>query len=167
MQKKIIVLALVVVLTLGIGQGVLAFGPGLGLGGAVGRRACVRGTQAARELEITDEQQQQLSELRLQYLEKTQDLRLTQEKLGVELQALWSADELDAEAIAAKEAESAKVRVKLVEIRRELQSAIEKVYTAEQLEKLKAQPGNQMDCKGDRGRGMRQKRFLGGRGVES
>jgi len=58
----------------------------------------------------------------------------------VELQTLWSAEPLDAEAIAAKEAELAKVRVKMVEVRQELQKEAEGVLTEEQLEKIKIRP---------------------------
>lgn len=160
MQKRIVVVALVALLTLGIGQGVLAFGPGGGRGG----RTAILGTGAASKLGLTQEQQKQLSQLQLEHLDKTQALRLSQEKLRVELQTLWSAEQLDAEAIAAKEAELAKVRVKLVEARRELQKEAEGVFTEEQLEKVKTQPQGRMMRNGGRdgrGMGMWQRGFSG------
>ena len=159
MQKRIIVVALVAVLTLGIGQGVLAFGPGLGLSGTGGGRSARLGTQGASGLGLTAEQQKQLSELRLRHLDETNDLRLSQEKLRVELQALWSAESLDAEAIAAKEAELAKVRVKMVETSRKLRTEAEEIYTDEQLEKMKTQLEGQVGQRGGGrgGRGMWQR----------
>jgi Spy/CpxP family protein refolding chaperone len=150
MQKRIVVVALVALLTLGVGQGVLAFGRGGGRGG----RTAMLGTQTASGLELTQEQQEQLSELRLQHLEQTQDLRLSREKLRVELQTLWSAEPLDAEAIAAKEAELAKVRVKMVEVRQELQKEAEGVLTEEQLDRIKIRSQSQMNRGGRRGGGM-------------
>lgn len=150
MQKRIVVVALVALLTLGVGQGVLAFGRG----GGRGDRTAMLGTQTASGLELTQEQQEQLSELRLQHLEQTQDLRLSREKLRVELQTLWSAEPLDAEAIAAKEAELAKVRVKMVEVRQELQKEAEGVLTEEQLDRIKIRSQSQMNRGGRRGGGM-------------
>jgi Spy/CpxP family protein refolding chaperone len=161
MQKRIVVVALVAVLTLGIGQGVLAFGPGFGPSGTRGGRSARFGTQVTNELGLTAEQQKQLSELRLQHLEQTKDLRSSQEKLRIELQSLWSAESLDAEAIAAKEGELAKTRVKLVELNRKAQKEAETVYTDEQLEKLEAQPWRQMNRRYGQGggMGMRQRGF--------
>jgi len=163
MKKKIVIVALVTLLTLGIGQGVLAFGPRfspssgleLGLGRQWGYCGRMPGSQIDDKLGLTAEQQKQVAELRLQYLEKTQDLSLLHERLRVELQALWSGEELDTETIAAKEAELAKVRVQLVQMSRELQKEAEKIYTAEQLEVLKTQPWGQRQQRNEgKGRGM-------------
>lgn len=163
MKKKIVIVALVTLLTLGIGQGVLAFGPRfspssgleLGLGRQWGYCGRMPGSQIDDKLGLTAEQQKQVAELRLQYLEKTQDLSLLHERLRVELQALWSGEELDTETIAAKEAELAKVRVQLVQMSRELQKEAKKLYTAEQLEVLETQPWGQRQQRNEgKGRGM-------------
>lgn len=163
MQKRIIVVALVAVLALGIGQSVLAFGSGFGPNGARGGENIGLGRQVASELGLTAEQQNELSELRLQHLEETKDLRVSQERLRVELQTLWSTESLDAEAIASKEGELAKVRVKLVEANRKMRKEAEAVYTEEQLEKIEAQSEVRMNRRGGRGggMGMRQRGFSG------
>lgn len=131
MGKRLVAVFLMGLVTLGVGQVALAYGPG-GAGGPGGMVSW----WAKDELQLTSEQQKQLTELKIRHLEETNDLRLAQETLGLELRNLWSEEPLDKEAIAAKEEELTKARIQLVEVRRELQKEAEGIFTAEQLEKL-------------------------------
>lgn len=132
MRRKLVLIVLVGLLVLGTVQGALAFGRG-GMGFGNGLMAA-KGPFSG--LDLTSEQQQKLQELQIQFLEKTQNLRLTLQKLALELRNLWSQEPLDEKAITEKTSEMVKTRLQLVEKAREMRSEVESILTPEQLEKL-------------------------------
>lgn len=164
MKRSMLIVALAALVALGVGQGVLAFGPG----GQMGGRARLMGrtgvSEVADDLEITGEQRKALTELQIQQMEKSQGARLAHSKLRLELQDLWAEEPLDDEAIQAKEAELVKARLEMVRMGREMTKSVQEVLTPEQLEKVNSKSWGPMGRGGRRGGTQRGMNGMGGMG---
>lgn len=160
MRSKAVVFVLAVLLVLGAIQGVLVFGRGavLASDGAEdgvqdeAQSEAQSGTQdqtvtapmlrygVYQGLGLTNEQLQKMQDLEIKYLEKTQNLRLSLQKLAIQLRTLWAKDPLDKEAIAQKAAEMARIQVDLTQQTREMHKEMQSILTPEQLKKLQQMP---------------------------
>lgn len=169
MRSKTFVLVLVALLVLGAAVGVLALGRGAVLASDGAEDGVQNGAQSGTEdqtvtapmpmygpyqgLGLTNEQLQKMQDLQIKHLEKTQSLRLSLQKLAIQLRTLWAQDPLDKEAIAQKTAEMARVQVDLAQKTQEMRKEMQSILTPEQLEKLQQMPGayGRMGRRGGRG----------------
>jgi Spy/CpxP family protein refolding chaperone len=89
-------------------------------------------SQVPEELKLTEEQQEKLQSLRIDFAKETLPLRNEMQIKELELRQLWTADELDEEAILEKSKEVSDLRNQIHEkmIRHRLDAA--KVLTKEQ-----------------------------------
>jgi Spy/CpxP family protein refolding chaperone len=134
MRRKFVIIALVALLAVGTVSVALSYGRG-GRGGW-GGPGMGRGTGIADRgkagLDLTKEQLEKLQSLRAEFDKETLSLRNELELKALELRQLWTADELDEEAIIAKSKEVSDLRSQIEEkmVRHRLDVA--KVLTKEQ-----------------------------------
>lgn len=134
MRKKVITIAIVTLLTIGIISVALSQGRGHRAGRGRFGPHCGPG-MAARgrpEPDLTKEQLEKLQPLRAGFEKETLSLRNELELKSLELRHLWTVDELDEEAIVAKSREVSDLQAQLQEkmIRHRLDVA--KILTKEQ-----------------------------------
>ena len=172
MKRKILTIALIALLTVGAGSIALSYGRGQGRGqggspaGPGPRRAAVEKAESA----LTEEQKEEMKSLRDSFAEETRPLRNELELKNLELRHLWTADELDEEAIMAKAGEVSELQSQLHEkmIRHRLDAAkvLPKEYRTRFLAKAHRGPGRGARGRGhqDRGPGMGNMRGRQGNG---
>ncbi len=160
MKKKIITIALVTLLVVGTVSIALSYGRGRG-GGRGGFPAGPGPQMAIREKAesaLTEEQLEELKSLRTDFVKETLPARNELEIKALELQQLWTADELDEEAILAKSREVADLQNQLHEkmIRHRLDAAkvLPKEYRIRFLAKAHRGPGRGLQGCGPRGYGF-------------
>lgn len=156
MKRKIITIALVALLVVGTVSIALSYGLGRGVGrggfpaGPGSQRAKIEKAESA----LTEEQLAELKSLRTDFVKETLPARNELEIKALELQQLWTADELDEEAILAKSREVADLQNQLHEkmIRHRLDAAkvLPKEYRTRFLAKAHRGPG-----RGSQGCGLR------------
>lgn len=141
LRKKLMALALVGVLVLGV-AGVAAAAPwgvGLGRGSRGGdAAACAR---AIADLSLTDEQVSKIQEIQTSAFEQLKGIRDALFQKVFELQQLMWQKSPDQDAVAAKQAEVKELRQKMSEIQKTVQEQMKGVLTQEQLDKLQQGKG--------------------------
>lgn len=174
MKRKIITIALVVLLAVGAASVALSYGRGRGGGrGEFPARPAVQKTDVEKaKPALTEEQKEELRSLRADMEKETRPLRNELEIKSLELRHLWTADELDEAAIIAKSGEVSELKSQLQEkmVRHRLAAA--KVLPEEQRTRFLAMSSRGRDRglgafgRGSRGRG-RQGNVAGGRGMRN
>jgi Spy/CpxP family protein refolding chaperone len=162
MKKKIITIALVALLVVGTVSIALSYGRGRGRGDGRGGFPAGLGPQRAKmeksESALTEEQLAELKSLRTDFVKETLPARNELEIKALELQQLWTADELDEEAIMAKSREVADLQNQLHEkmIRHRLDAAkvLPKEYRTRFLAKAHRGSGRGSQGRGPRGYGF-------------
>jgi len=155
MKRKIITIALVALLVVGTVSIALSYGRGRGdgRGGFPAGPGPQRAKMEKAESALTEEQLAELKSLRTNFVKETLPARNELEIKALELQQLWTADELDEEAILAKSGEVADLQNQLHEkmIRHRLDAAkiLPKEYRTRFLAKAHRGPG-----RGPRGYGF-------------
>ena len=166
MKRKIITIALVTLLTIGVVSIALSYGRGRGNGrggfpAGPGPRGAVK---EKAESALTKEQLEELKLLRTDFVKETLPARNELEIKIMELRQLWAADELDEGAILAKSSEVSDLQNQLHErmTRHRLDAAkiLPKEHRARFLAKAHREPGRGSQGRGPGGRG----RGLGSRG---
>jgi len=164
MKRKILTIALITLFTIGAGSIALSYGrgqrggQGRGQGGYPAgpgpRRAAVEKAESA----LTEEQKEEMKSLRDSFAEETRPIRNDLELKNLELRHLWTADELDEEAIMAKAGEVSELQSQLHEkmIRHRLDVA--KVLPKEYRSRFFAK-SHRRNGRGSRGRGRQGRGF--------
>jgi Spy/CpxP family protein refolding chaperone len=140
MRRKFVIIALVALLAVGTVS--VAFSYGRGGRGGRGGHGMGRGPGMAHrgkaDFDLTEEQQEKLQSLRADFHKETLSLRNELELKDLELRQLWTADELDEEAIIVKSEEVSDLRSRLGEkmVRHRLDAA--KILTKEQRTRFSA-----------------------------
>lgn len=151
LRKKLIALALAVVLVLGV-AGVAAASP-WGFGSGRGPRggdpaACAK---AIADLNLTDEQVRKIQEIQTSAFEQLKGIQDALFQKMFELRSLLWQKNPDENAIAAKQDEVRKLRQQMYEIQQKMREQMNSVLTQDQLNKLNQARG----CGHGHGRGQR------------
>jgi len=135
MKKKVFIIGLASLLVVGaisiafsqgFGRRSREFGPGSGFGGPGMMNRFTAGPN------LTKEQLEKLQALRTDFQKETVDLRNKMQLIGLELQQLWLADELNEEAILAKTKERSALQAQLQEKSGQHRIKMRKILTKEQ-----------------------------------
>lgn len=151
MKKKLIVLGTTLILILGIAGGAFA----AGWGGGPWAAGDGQWTPPIMSVNPTDEQLGKLQELRNDFFNKTQSLRMELQTKMFELRGLYLQKNPDQNQIDAKKAEVEQLRSQLYDLRQSERQELSKIFTQEQLDQMATQ-------RGFGGHGMRGGRGHGG-----
>lgn len=150
MKREVVILVLTLVLVFGVVQaasaaGGLGFGKGIGLPGAAG---------LLRQLDLSEDQIEQVKEIREKSYQDTRDLRIELMDLRHELEILML--EGDQDAIKAKQDEIKTLREKLMEITKQSRADCKELLTEDQLSKMEQLRENRMGQRQGKGSGFQR-----------
>jgi len=153
MKRKIITIALVTLLAVGAVSVALSYGRGGGRGGFPAGPADQKAAVEKAKSALTEEQQEEMKSLRADMEKGTRPLRNELEIKSLELKHLWTADELDEEAIMAKSGEVSELQnqlqEKMIRHRLDVAKVLPKEYRTRFLAEAHRGPG-----RGPRGHGF-------------
>lgn len=142
MKKKLVLLALILALVLGISQTANAAGGGMNSGqphGALTRNP--EWVPLVEKLNLSDQQAQQLKELNLNTYQAAKPLKAKLQDARFELRQLGLDKKANKAAVDAKIKEINDLQAQLHKIRQEKWKKVQTILTAEQQSKLKAMKG--------------------------